>query len=100
MSLLFQIMNMQVVACEHYFEDATHFRKWVMEQFTMGNQIVTEMMDDQAKTWIRVDSGKNQQETFQALSSLLLDRGAHMIEAISKLKLGQVCKYSLSFIFI
>lgn len=86
-------MNMQVVAFVHYFEDASKFRKWAMEQFTMGNQIVTEMMDDQAKIWLQVDSGKNQKETYQVLGSLLLDRGAHMMEAISKLKPGQVCTY-------
>ena len=86
-------MPLQVVACEHYFEDATRFRKWVVEQFSLGNQIITEMMDDQAQAWTKVDSGKNQQDTFKALNSLLLDRGAHMTEAISKLKPGQVCNY-------
>ena len=84
-------MLIPVVAVEHYFEDATRLRKWVMDQFSLGNQIVTEVMDDQAQEWTKAEQGKNQQDTFQVLSSLLLDRGAHMAEAVSKLKPGQVC---------
>ena len=84
-------MQIPVVACEYYFEDAMRLRRWVMDQFSLGNQIVTEMMDNQAQEWTKVEPGKNQQDTFQALSSLLLDRGAHMAEAVSKLKPGQVC---------
>ena len=84
-------MLIPVVAVEHYFEDATRLRKWVMDQFRLGNQIVTEVMDDQAQEWTKAEQGKNQQDTFQVLSSLLLDRGAHMAEAVSKLKPGQVC---------
>ena len=84
-------MQIPVVAVEHYFEDAMRLRKWVMDQFRLGNQIVTEVMDDQAQEWTKVEPGKNQQDTFQVLSSLLLDRGAHMAEAVSKLKPGQVC---------
>ena len=83
-------MQISVVAVEHYFEDATRLRKWVTEQFRLGNQIVTEMMDKQAQEWTKVEPGKNQQDTFQALSSLLLDRGAHMAEAVSKMTHGQV----------
>ena len=83
-------MQISVVAVEHYFEDATRLRKWVTEQFRLGNQIVTEMMDNQAQEWTKVEPGKNQQDTFQALSSLLLDRGAHMAEAVSKMTHGQV----------
>ena len=86
-------MQIPVVACEHYFEDATHLRRWVMDQFSLGNQIVTEMMDNQAQEWTKVEPGRNQQDTFKALSSLLLDRGAHMAEAVSKLKPGQVCNH-------
>ena len=88
-------MQIPVVAVEHYFEDATRLRKWVMDQFRLGNQIVTEVMDNQAQEWTKVEPGKNQQDTFQALSSLLLDRGAHMAEAVSKLKHGQVCNQLL-----
>ena len=88
-------MQIPVVAVEHYFEDATRLRKWVMDQFRLGNQIVTEMMDNQAQEWTKVEPGKNQQDTFQALSSLLLDRGAHMAEAVSKLIDGQVCNQLL-----
>ena len=84
-------MQISVVAVEHYFEDATRLRKWVTEQFRLGNQIVTEMMDNQAQEWTKMGPGKNQQDTFQALSSLLLDRGAHMAEAVSKMTHGQVC---------
>ena len=83
-------MQISVVAVEHYFEDATRLRKWVTEQFRLGNQIVTEMMDNQAQEWTKMGPGKNQQDTFQALSSLLLDRGAHMAEAVSKMTHGQV----------
>ena len=88
-------MQIPVVAVEHYFEDATRLRKWVMDQFRLGNQIVTEVMDNQAQEWTKVEPGKNQQDTFQALSSLLLDRGAHMAEAVSKLIHGQVCNQLL-----
>ena len=83
-------MQISVVAVEHYFEDATRLRKWVTEQFRLGNQIVTEMMDNQAQEWTKMGPGMNQQDTFQALSSLLLDRGAHMAEAVSKMTHGQV----------
>ena len=83
-------MQISVVAVEHYFEDATRLRKWVTEQFRLGNQIVTQMMDTQAQEWTKMGPGKNQQDTFQTLSSLLLDRGAHMAEAISKMTHGQV----------
>ena len=88
-------MQISVVAVEHYFEDATRLRKWVLDQFRLGNQIVTEVMDNQAQEWTKVEPGKNQQDTFQALSSLLLDRGAHMAEAVSKLIHGQVCNQLL-----
>ena len=88
-------MQISVVAVEHYFEDATRLRKWVTDQFRLGNQIVTEVMDNQAQEWTKVEPGKNQQDTFQALSSLLLDRGAHMAEAVSKLIHGQVCNQLL-----
>ena len=88
-------MQISVVAVEHYFEDATRLRKWVTDQFRLGNQIVTEMMDNQAQEWTKVEPGKNQQDIFQALSSLLLDRGAHMAEAVSKLIHGQVCNQLL-----
>ena len=84
-------MQISVVAVEHYFEDATRLRKWVTEQFRLGNQIVTQMMDTQAQEWTKMGPGKNQQDTFQALSSLLLDRGAYMAEAVSKMTHGQVC---------
>ena len=83
-------MQISVVAVEHYFEDATRLRKWVTEQFRLGNQIVTQMMDTQAQEWTKMGPGKNQQDTFQTLSSLLLDRGAHMAEAVSKMTHGQV----------
>ena len=83
-------MQISVVAVEHYFEDATRLRKWVTEQFRLGNQIVTQMMDTQAQEWTKLGPGKNQQDTFQTLSSLLLDRGAHMAEAVSKMTQGQV----------
>ena len=83
-------MQISVVAVEHYFEDATRLRKWVTEQFRLGNQIVTQMMDTQAQEWTKLGPGKSQQDTFQTLSSLLLDRGAHMAEAVSKMTHGQV----------
>ena len=83
-------MQISVVAVQHYFEDATRLRKWVTEQFRLGNQIVTQMMDTQAQEWTKLGPGKNQQDTFQTLSSLLLDRGAHMAEAVSKMTHGQV----------
>ena len=83
-------MQISVVAVEHYFEDATRLRKWVTEQFRLGNQIVTQMMDTQAQEWTKMGPGKNQQDTFQTLPSLLLDRGAHMAEAVSKMTHGQV----------
>ena len=83
-------MQISVVAVQHYFEDATRLRKWVTEQFRLGNQIVTQMMDTQAQEWTKMGPGKNQQDTFQTLSSLLLDRGAHMAEAVSKMTHGQV----------
>ena len=88
-------MQISVVAVEQYFEDATRLRKWVTEQFRLGNQIVTQMMDTQAQEWTKMGPGKNQQDTFQTLSSLLLDRGAHMAEAVSKMTHGQVYGQSL-----
>ena len=88
-------MNEQVIAFESYFEDAARFRKWAMEKFSTGEEIITAKMDDQTRGYLRVDSSKNQQETHQILHSLLLDRGAHMLEAISKLQPNQVCRYLL-----
>ena len=83
-------MQISVVAVEHYFEDATRLRDWVLEQFRLGNHIVPQMMDHQAQEWTKLGPGKTQQETFRTLSSLLLDRGAHMAEAVSKMTHGQV----------
>ena len=92
-------MNAKVIAFEHYFQDGSKFCKWAMDKFSLGEEVVMMKMDDPTKGWLQVDSGKNQQETHQLLSSLLLDRGAHMLEAISKLKPNQVCNYLLQFYF-
>ena len=92
-------MNAKVVAFEHYFQDGSKLCKWAMDKFSLGEEVIMMKMDDPTRGWLQVDSGKNQQETHNLLSSLLLDRGAHMLEAIGKLKPNQVCNYLLQFYF-
>ena len=86
-------MNAKVVAFEHYFQDGSKLCKWAMDKFSLGEEVVMMKMDDPTRGWLQVDSGKNQMETHNLLSALLLDRGAHMLEAIGKLKPNQVRNY-------
>ena len=97
---MLQIMNAKVVAFEHYFQDGSKLCKWAMDKFSLGEEVIMMKMDDSTRGWLQVDSRKNQMETHNLLSALLLDRGAHMLEAIGKLKSHQVCNYFLQFYFV
>ena len=92
-------MNAKVIAFEHYFQDGSKLCKWAMDKFSLGEEVVMMKMDDPTRGWLQVDSGKNQMETHNLLSALLLDRGAHMLEAIGKLKPNQVSHYLLKSYF-
>ena len=90
----------RVVAFEHYFDQGSKLQRWVLDQINFSTEMVIDHMDEEAKKWLRMDSNLGQSETFLMLGNLLHDRGAHLIQDISKLKPNQVRIIRIFFVYI